>query len=394
MDRPRTILRVLVAALAVASCAGEGGSGPQVTTRDSAGARIVEHSGVSDLPAGWSVSSEPIFRIGWAEGDPQFQSVRSGLLDDAGRLIVADQGSSHIYGLSPDGVRLWMVGGPGQGPGQFGRIGTVVALPEDSILVSDGGNGRVTVFHGEKYAFDRRFRTAFSEALYDPAARTADGSFLLTPHAFALGLDQNAGWRSYPLLTTGDFVDVDTLAVVPMLEMNASGDLNPIRHAGAVVVTGGRVATGRSDRAEITWRNTDGRVTQIVRWDESPRAVREDDWPAYEAAYRERLESRYEPERLEQNLRDMREDFGGTVPLFRFVHGDSEGNVWLGEYRMADPNASVYRVVSHTGEWVGSIGFPRDIRILDITDTRVLGVETNELDVQAVVLYELVKPDA
>jgi len=36
--------------------------------------------------------------------------------------------------------------------------------------------------------------------------------------------------------------------------------------------------------------------------------------------------------------------------------------------------------------------FPRDIRILEITETHVLGVELNEFDVEAIVVYALIKP--
>lgn len=381
-------------AWAFASCAAPDGGVSRAVVRDSAGIRIVENGDVAGLVAGWTIAPEPIFRMGWAEGDPQFQAVRSGLVVGGDRAVVADQGSSLVHAFSAAGEVLWVAGGPGEGPGEFGRVGTLIELPDDSILVSDGGNRRVTVLRGGQHEYDRRFENVFGEALYDPVAKMTNGSFLLVPTGFALGRSPEAGWRSYPLLGTVDFVKLDTFVVVPMLEMNASGALDPIYHTGTVAVAGGRVTTARSDRAEVVWRNPGGEVTQIVRWDETPREVTEEDWSRYESWYRERLGGRLEPERLEENLRDQRGDFAGTLPLFRFMHGAPDGNVWLGEYRLADPTASVYRVISSTGEWVGSVTFPRDIRILDITDTHVLGVETNELDVQAVVLYALDRPDA
>lgn len=379
----------MTAAFCLASCSTPEDPESWAAVRDSAGIRIVENGDVSGTVPPWTIAPEPIFRIGWGEGDPQFQSLRSGLLLRDGRSIVADQGSSLIHAFSADGDALWVAGGPGEGPGEYGRIGTLIELPDDSILVSDGGNRRVSVLRRGEHAYDRRFENIFGEALYDPAARLTNGSFLLLPTGFALRVTQEAGWRSYPILTTVDFVEVDTFAIVPMLEMNASGDLNPIRHMGTVAATGDRVSTAQSDRAEVVWWDPNGEVTRIGRWDESPREVTEEDWSRYESWYRERLGGSYEPDRLEQNLRERREDFGGTLPLFRSVHGDPEGSVWLGEYRIADPTASVYRVISGSGEWVGSIGFPRDIQILDITSSRVLGVETDELDVQAVVLYQL-----
>ena len=49
-------------------------------------------------------------------------------------------------------------------------------------------------------------------------------------------------------------------------------------------------------------------------------------------------------------------------------------------------------ILSREGEWLGRVTFPKEIRILQISEDRVLGVETDEFDVQAVVLYRLEKP--
>ena len=378
--------------LPLASCSGEAGVGPRVTTRDSAGIGIVANSGVAAVSVSWSVSPEPIFRIGWGEGDPQFQNVQSGGIGTDRTVVVGDMGSGLVYILDAGGSVVTTVGGPGEGPGEIARLETVLALGGDSILVADGGNRRVALFEGERHLSDRRFENIYAEATYGPIARLADGSFLLTPSAFALRMEETEHWKSYPVLTTEDFLAVDTVSVVPLLQVLESGDWNPLRHLGGVVRAGGGIAYARSDRAEATWMDLEGRVTRIARWDETPRVATEQDWNRFEEAYRERLGEDIS-ERQEENLRNRREGFGGTLPLFRFVLGDPSGNVWLGEYRLADPTASVYRIISSSGEWLGSITFPRDILILDITDTHVLGVETNELDVQAVALYELVKPE-
>lgn len=50
-----------------------------------------------------------------------------------------------------------------------------------------------------------------------------------------------------------------------------------------------------------------------------------------------------------------------------------------------------WRIIARDGTFVGWVELPGVISVLDITDDRVLGVVRNELDVPAVVMFELVK---
>ena len=240
--------------------------------------------------------------------------------------------------LTIEGDVTAVLGGEGEGPGEYSRIGAVVPLASDSFLVSDGGNMRVTLYDSESYAFDRRFEVFFSNALYDPTYRSPDGVFLLTPMGFLAGAleDGNTGWRAYPMLTTRDFVSVDTLAMLGLQLVGEPGDRNPVRHFGFAVRTGNQIAHATSDRPQITWIDLDGRVTQIARWDAPLREVTDADWEAYEGGLRSRYPSSNDQARFEQTIRDRHRDFGGVVPLFRYGWGDSEGNVWLSRYDMAE----------------------------------------------------------
>ena len=94
---------------------------------------------------------------------------------------------------------------------------------------------------------------------------------------------------------------------------------------------------------------------------------------------------------LEQSLSDARRDFAGPMPLFRYTYGDRQGNVWLSEPGFGSIVAKTYSVISSEGVWLGTVEFPTDIRLLDISDDRVLGVEMDAFDVQALVLYEILK---
>jgi hypothetical protein len=75
--------------------------------------------------------------------------------------------------------------------------------------------------------------------------------------------------------------------------------------------------------------------------------------------------------------------------LFRALYGDGEGGVWLGESDLSTDASSRFFLTGSAGEWARYLDFPREVRILDITEDRVLAIETNEVGVRALALYRL-----
>lgn len=387
---PARAFRALAAAgltwVGAACGSGDGGSS-SASVRDSAGIRIVELAAPPEGPGRWSIAAQPVLESGWGDGDPQFQTIGSGAIAP-GRVIVADPRSNAVTVLPLDGGPVRMLGGPGEGPGEFGRVGNVVVLDADSLLVSDSGNLRVTWYIGDEYAFDRRFESNVGAAMYEPISRSENGSFILTPSAFAVFRNMAPGWKEYPILATRDFASLDTLATLPLTNFGSPDSRNMVTHHGSVFAAGGGFAHARTDRPEVTWRDPTGTVTQIARWDEEPREATEEDWADWERTYRSRSSPGGDPEAYEQRIRDLHDDFGGPVPLFGSGYGDDEGNVWLAEQTFAGI-PDTYLILSRDGEWIGRVGFPRPILILDIADDLVLGSVRNDLDVQAVAVYRI-----
>jgi hypothetical protein len=354
---------------------------------------LVENYGVSEIGASWRVAQDPIYHLGWSPGDPQFENLRFGFLRPDGRAVVADAQSALIYLLSQTGEVSATLGGRGEGPGEFSRISGLVALEGDSFLVSDGGNARVTTFENTRVIAESREAVYAADANYDPIGRMPQERSLLIPTGFAVGAleDGETGWRSYPVFFSHDYEVLDTVAELEFMKILETGSWNPVRHFGLVAVTGGGIAHAKTDQAQVTWFGEDGSPDLIARWDAPTVPVSDEDWVDYELGARERTRPGGDPERLENQLRNRRRDFAGTKPLFRSIHGDLEGNVWLGDHQFSRLTSSTYFVLSAAGEWMGSVSFPRPIRILGISDDRVLGVELDDLGIQAVAVYEVEK---
>ena len=85
-------------------------------------------------------------------------------------------------------------------------------------------------------------------------------------------------------------------------------------------------------------------------------------------------------------------DLGNPIEHFKSPFADAEGRVWLPTSMPGIPGEGVppYTVISPEGEWLGMVDAPPGLRILDVGRERVLGVMTDEIGVESVVVYELV----
>lgn len=388
-----TARRLRVVWVAVASvpiaCVGASDAPPAATVRDSSGVRIVEDVPVGEANATWTVSDEPLYRIGWTDDDPPFENLTAGALLPDGRAVIGDEGSSLLYWISPTGAVLAEAGGPGEGPGEIGGIAAVVHLGGDTVLVQDDGNLRVNTYADSELVSDRRFEHYFAGAFYEVSGRGPGGGYFLVPGAVRLTneVGEMNGWVDFPALgASADLERVDTiveLGIVPMPRTR-----NPIYDWGHTFAVGGRLGYVRMSQPVIRWYGRDGAVETIARLALAAEEAGEELWDEYEADYRERYSDR-DPAVNEERLGEARAAFGGMKPFFRWAYGDRDGNVWLSEYSITGLEVDRFTVVAADGASAHTVVFPTEVRILDIAYDRVLAVEEDDFDVQAVVLYAL-----
>ena len=96
----------------------------------------------------WSLDATPDLRIGAVSGPPELQFTRvayAGRMSD-GALVVVDGGSNEVRWFDPAGAFLFQAGGQGEGPGEFSRIATGTLTPQDTLVLYDSRNQRLTWF--------------------------------------------------------------------------------------------------------------------------------------------------------------------------------------------------------------------------------------------------------
>ena len=379
-------LSVFAFVTAVLSACGGGEAEPPVYSQtDSAGIRLVQHRALPERTA--FTLGEPLYRHGWRPGDVQFSRLYGGAVLSDGRVAATDLDTGELILLAPDGELDTILAGKGEGPGELGSPVSVHALPGDTLLVEDDGNMRLAYFHGDALA--RTFQLEGFAPFMSMTVGVADRVMIGMPTAYRPYFDEP--WLSMPLLRQPlDSNAPDTLAMYDFVARAIQGQPNnPFRPRGAQAVSGNAVLVARGDRAEVRALDVDtGEPTRIIRWQEAPRPMTDEFWESYATGLLERVGGDRVAE-AETQLANSRPLAEGPLPFIGDIWGDDVGRVWVGQYDWGNSHPNRIKVFAADGEWLGTVDLPARVQIVDITERYLLGIERDEFDVQALVLWEL-----
>lgn len=400
----RTTSAVCLVVLAASGAAVAGAAGQTrglvgEGVRDSAGVRIV-HDGVWPQHPVWAtVGSKPMFRVGWNPTDHEFEDVVAGDILPDGRAVVADGGRTlQVILLSESGGIQTVIGGPGQGPGEFGDIYAVSHVDSSTIVIDDPRSGRISVFRSGQLLKD--FRIGGLANLSVLGADSGGSVLMGPPLRNVMGRRYPTPWLAVPLVTVDPTTErVDTVGATDWDQSILFGGNNPFRSQGFAAATPSGFVVGRGDVAELRWLDSRGQLRQVLRWEALRTKITDADWAAYARAFSAALRQHGVPTTgpygIDARLKLMRAAVREPVPIFRPIQTDPEGNVWIGSYVLrASPKAALpqrFDVVSPQGMWLGVVYLPPPARftLLAVGRDRVLGVSKNDLDVEAIVMYGL-----
>ncbi len=409
---------ILVLLVGMAACTSAGGVPATDTTVDSAGVTIVRnHQPLWSVAEAWSVSAEPRVTIGVLDGPAEYQlfDVVAAARQSDGDIVVVDGGTREVRLYDGDGVFLTKLGGRGSGPGEFQNPVQVLVTPGDTLLVWDDELARVTRFDPVGNLVDMRsvdrgkIAKAVEPPLYPGTGRLLpDGDLLvrLTEKSGVKQVRQNGKQgpsdesraHSGALRISADYAQVDTLMFfgdAEQVTVSAPwGDwrIAPPRAKTTVMAVQGsesRICIGDQKAAEISCFGPDASRTSI-RW--HPQEVMLTD--ADVTKWRDTTVAMLAGKLSESVVLSVLDQV--TVPAvrppFSAILLDAAGYLWVeqGPSSNGDSESTDYLVFDPAGAVRGTVVLPH-VQVLDIGGDYMIGVHEDDLEVEYVHVFEIVK---
>ena len=367
------------------------GGAPGVSVTDSAGVRIVVEDRDGYEP---SAIVERIWQHGLEPEDYAFQFVLLGALREDGSAVVGDMANQEVVSIGSSGMEHVVLARRGQGPGEVAMPRSVVGAGGGEVWVEDFGNGKLLQFVGDSPVseFDTKAIPAVSRGLM-PVGVDVGARLLMVTAAYRPDFEEP--WL-FGTMARFDVASraVDTVGRYPHARRPDPGASNPFSATGVIAGAGGGFVNAKTDEAQVAWSRADGAMTQIARWKQAPTYPTATTWTRFENSLRanlRRMNPQLSGEDLErfvdQQVSRYEVDASIPLPLFGQIHGAADGAVRLSTFSPGNTWPMRYRVMSSSGEFLGSMSFPRPFHVLDVVDDLVLGMVLDDFDVQAVALY-------
>lgn len=275
------------------------------------------------------------------------------------------------------------------------------------VLGLDGGCGRKINLPRARLSREQRRAGSYVNGSYGPYA---DGSFLAYPQGY---LDVSGGEGPAPFKHTllrlaPDGSNADTLGTFDISWQYWTGqrvEAMPYSSSTYHGLDGSDLIYGHGAALEFARIDSVGALKQIVRQVHTPKRLTEDDRVAFVTFRRSSAAVRAEhappqpPQTLEERL--ARYHWPEVKPAYSGLLVDSEGNVWIEQYRFfhpqevpSDPPATVWSVFGREGQWLGDISVPGRFLLRRVYDDAVYGIWRNEDGTGGVRGYRLAKGQA
>jgi hypothetical protein len=390
---------VAVTCIVAGGCGGAA-AGPNAVERDSAGIHIVENPAALAARPLWTVAPEPSVEIGLLEGDEAYQlsQVRGAVRLSDGRIVIANGGTQELRFYDSTGAHVVTAGREGEGPGEFNWLGLLVRFTGDTVAAYDWNLRRVSFFDS-RGAFVRSFSLDLPGGFPSPIGTFSDGTWL-SSRGFVFAPGGGSGSEivrdTLPFLVfepTG--LLRDSIGRFPGPEWhvrsearNAMATSLPFGRSTEAAAVGDRFYAGHNERYEVVRYTAAGVPELAIRLEHPQVQVTDADIGRHKADRLEDTDARMRPQ-AERNFQEM--PWPATFPAFADIAVDPDGNLWVLEYNRPGDDTRRWTVFSPDGHALGYVDTPPGTRILEIGRDHVIGVWSDELDVEHVRLYSLTR---
>jgi hypothetical protein len=365
--------------------------------RDSAGVQVVEHPvGVDESTPTWRLSVEPKLSIGAAAGDSQdllFQIEGAHRLPHE-RIVVANRGTNELRFYDAAGDYLFAAGRQGAGPGEFEYIAWT-AYCDGLLFAYDIGNRRMSVYD-EDGQLQRDFRVVAPNGRppYGPASCRSGGTFLVmgwytsaAPPPLGVHRESHPVWlmdaQGNVLHSLGDFPGPDRWG-------HENGSRPQPFGRSTLIVMGPQLAyVGTGGSYEILGFDSTGTIVRVIRKAVAGLELNEEDIAAYESDLLDAARSDNDRRALQRQFEEMQ--YPQRLPAYERLMMDTGDRLWVADFLLSRDTVVTWSVFDADGIQVATAATAVDLEIREIGDAYVLATMRDELDVEYVQLYSLLK---
>lgn len=404
---PRCLVPVVVCVV-VSGC--DPGDAPppsgDVIVQDSAGVRMVTSPAPTWTPgAAWTVDPDPRLTVGALDGPEEaiLHGVRDATVLPDGGVAVVNGGSGDVRLYDAGGRYRGTLGRSGDGPGEFARPAQVYPGGGDTVVVWDNTR-RLVHWFGPDGALVRVVAHSRTPPPTQGRLVVPVAAWLLPDYDVVVDLRElDAGAepseelrrpRHWAVRSSPDRPEPDTVAAFPGREAvtvrvpppaglegvgTVTREVAPLYARTTAIGFGdvpSRVCIGTQEQTEISCFDADGSRTRI-RWTAATVPVGADEVQAWRHGM------------ADASLVDRI-----PIPETRPPHGailvDDLGHLWVEVPGPSDGEGepTEWRVFDREGVWLGQVTLPA-MRVLEIGEQHIVGLCTDELDVEYVQVHTL-----
>ena len=342
------------------------------------------------------------------------------IVDLGDRIAVLHASAGQVLLFDTAGALLRSIGRRGEGPGGFARLRGIYGCEGDTIVADDVA--RVSILDpGGNFVRTHPLVTSAGEDLPRVLGSSADClTVLATGTLTAMPAPGEVGRRTSTVFwtridraerdTIGQFAGQELIGAV--IEGNPTATYLPWGADGVTAVANDRYYYGSSDVAEVRVYGRSGALTRIIRWPIEAQPISARARSIYSAKREWLLEQFPQGAALMPHLHEV-QLLPHTMPFFRAFLVDDESHLWVRKYpefiagrpdlfdrdvplRYTPPPGDVpetYWVFDAGGRWLGQVDTPSELVVRSVERDRITGVWRDELDVEHVRVYRLIRPD-
>jgi hypothetical protein len=389
-------------AVLLTACGGESHVPPVV--RDSVGIRIVENFGPSWTKATrWRLEDTPSLNMR-DRTDPNytFSRVIGSTKLQNGSIVVADGRTQELRWFDESGRFQKAVG-----RGSFASIEWIGRLDSNTAAVFDFGNLRLSTFGPDgELKQTANLVVTFQASPSSVKGIFADSSFLAVrdvrswaPTMIRAGEVPDGLVRgpaaAFRYDINGTFMNILGSYQGAERIFNHSRTRivrvtsRPFGRTAVFAVSDDRYYVGEQNKFEVEVHDPNGVLTAIVRFAKENAPVTAEDVDRYK---RSRLAGVHELQKTDRQIELDALPFPETMPAYGTIIADSEGNLWIADYRPFGDEQARWTVFDSELRMLGIVETPSNLTVHDIGSDYVLGVFAEEDNQVSVRLYGLVKP--